>query len=279
MMITINDALVHVGNGGRDFNSDLPTVLFLHGSGLDHRSWALQTRWFAYNGFSVLAPDFPGHSLSHGEPLVSIEESGAWLADLLIHTGVKSAHVVGHSQGFLSALELAMVKTSAVKSLTGIATAAAIPVNPMLIDTAHKSAMQAADMMLQWGFGKNIHLGLSPTPGMQPISIGRQIMGNNPLAVDLQVCSNYKCGDLAASKIHCPASMILAGQDKMTPLKSGLALAEALDAKVTVLQEYGHMLPIEAPKLVMKILRDFILEQESRQGVASQKPEARQDQA
>ncbi len=266
MMVTVNDALVYVGNGGKEFNSELPTVLFLHGSGLDHRSWALQTRWFAYNGYSVLAPDFPGHSLSHGEPLASVEESGAWLAELLVETGVKSAHVVGHSQGFLSALELAKIKNSAVKSLTGIGTAAAIPVNQMLIETAKESAMKAADMMLQWGFGTDMHLGVSPTPGMQPIAIGLQIMGNNPLAVDLQACANYKCGDLAASQIHCPAAMILAGQDKMTPLKSGIALAEALDAQLTVLPEYGHMLPIEAPKEVMRILRDFIVEQESTPG-------------
>ena len=262
MKVTVNDAITHVGNGGKDFNPNLPTVLFLHGSGLDHRSWALQTRWFAYNGYSVLAPDFPGHSLSSGEPLATIEESGAWLVDFLTAVGVGSAHVVGHSQGFLSALELALLKPEAVKSLIGIATAAAIPVNPALIASARESAYKAADMMLQWGFGTAIHKGTSPTPGMQPIAIGRQIMGNNPLVVDLQACANYKRGDYALSKIDVPAAMILAGQDKMTPLKSGQAAAQALGAQLTVLPEFGHMLPMEAPKEVMHAIRDFIVTQE-----------------
>ena len=263
MMVSVHDALVHVGNGGKEFNSELPTVLFLHGSGLDHRSWALQTRWFAYNGYSVLAPDFPGHSLSSGEAFATVEESGAWLVDFLIASGVESAHVVGHSQGFLSALELALLKPSAVKSLIGVGSAAAIPVNPMLIETAMKSAGQAADMMLQWGFGQDIHMGVSPTPGMQPIAIGRQIMASNPLAVDLQACANYKRGEYAVSKIDVPAAMILAGQDKMTPLKAGKAIAAELGAELTVLDKYGHMLPIEAPKQVMHALRDFIESQEA----------------
>ena len=261
MKVSVNGVEIHAATGGKKFDSSLPTVLFLHGSGLDHRSWALQTRWFAYNGYGVLAPDFPGHSLSAGEALSSIEESGIWLAEFLLAVGVESAHIVAHSQGFLSALELAAAKPEMVKSLTGIGTGAAIPVNPALIETAQKSTMNAADMMVQWAFGPSIHMGMSPVPGMQPIAVGRQIMGNNPLDVDLQACADYQNGATAIEKISVPSSMILAGKDKMTPLKAGQAAAEGLSAKVTVLKEYGHMLPVEAPKLVLHALREFITAQ------------------
>ncbi|MCZ6797292.1 MAG: alpha/beta hydrolase, partial [Gammaproteobacteria bacterium] len=81
MELMVRKTATYASTGGKEFNPGLPTVLFVHGSGLDHRSWALQTRWFAYNGYSVLAPDFPGHSLSAGEPLKSIEAMGLWLAD------------------------------------------------------------------------------------------------------------------------------------------------------------------------------------------------------
>jgi len=264
MKLTVNGFETHAATGGRDFDASLPTVLFLHGSGLDHRGWALQTRWFAFHGFGVLAPAFPGHSLSQGDACSSIEQSGQWLVDFLSAAGVEQAHVVGHSQGFLSALELNKLNPDTVKSLTGIATAAAIPVNPMLIDTAKKSAVKAAEMMLQWGFGNQTHMGVSPTPGMQPIAIGRQIMGNNPLAVDLQSCADYSGGNDTLSAVQAPSSMILAGQDKMTPLKAGMLVANSLNAELTVLKEYGHMLPIEAPKQVLKALREFIVSVESK---------------
>jgi len=47
MEIIVNNAAVYVATGGKEFDPSLPTVLFLHGSGGDHRTWALQTRWFA----------------------------------------------------------------------------------------------------------------------------------------------------------------------------------------------------------------------------------------
>jgi len=267
MKLIVNGSQIHIATGGKDFDASLPCVVFLHGSGLDHRSWALQTRWFAYNGYGVLAPDFPGHSLSKGEPIASIEQSGEWLAELLNVASVESAHIVAHSQGFLTALELASKRPDLVESLCGIGTGAAIPVNQMLIDTAIKSNDKAAAMMVQWSFGQSMQLGISPTPGMQPIGIGRHIMSSNPLAVDLQACANYLGGDEAAQAVTAPAAMILAGQDKMTPLKAGKAVAEKLNAQTHVLNDYGHMLPIEAPKKVLHLLRDFIQNIETQNAV------------
>jgi pimeloyl-ACP methyl ester carboxylesterase len=63
--------------------------------------------------------------------------------------------------------------------------------------------------------------------------------------------------------------MILAGQDKMTPIKAGLAIADQLQAKLVVLKDYGHMLPIEAPKQVLVALREFILSVEKQIGASS----------
>jgi pimeloyl-ACP methyl ester carboxylesterase len=262
MRITLNGEDIYAATGGKEFNPDLPVVLFIHGSGLDHRSWALQTRWFAYNGFSVLAPDLPGHSLSAGSPLTSIQEMGAWLSDFLSQCGVKQCHVVGHSQGFLCALELAHQSPDKVASLTGIGTASAIPVNPALIDAAKKSAADAAELMLQWGFGQQAQMGISAVPGMQPIAIGRQIMSQNPLAEDLQACADYSSGDDIAGELKIPSLVILADQDRMTPLKAGKALAQALQAETCILNGYGHMLPIEAPKQSLQAMSDFITKQQ-----------------
>ena len=107
MYIEVRGSKTYAATGGKEFDSSLPPVMFVHGSGLDHRSWALQTRWFAYNGYSVLAPDLPGHSLSEGDALESIEDMGAWLAEFIRASGCGKVHAVGHSQGFLDVLEMA----------------------------------------------------------------------------------------------------------------------------------------------------------------------------
>jgi len=194
MELIVHNAPVYVATGGKVFDPNLPTVLFLHGSGGDHRTWALQTRWFAYHGYSVLAPDLPQHSLSGGEAFKTIEQSGLWLAEFLKVAGVKSTHIVGHSQGFLNALELYKTAPEVCLSISAVATAAAIPVNQALIDTAKDSSAKAAHMMCNWGFGPQAHMGRSSVPGMQPIAISRAIMSRNPLAADLQACADYIAG-------------------------------------------------------------------------------------
>lgn len=258
MEFTVRGTKTYAATGGKSFDNTLETVVFLHGTGLDHRCWALQTRWFAYNGYSVLAPDFPGHSLSEGAALTSIEDMAHWLNEALEATGVKKAHVIGHSQGFLSALELARQVPERVASLIGIGTAAAIPVNPALIEAAQRSSAEAANMLIQWGFGQKAHMGISAVPGMQPIAIGRQIMAGNPVEADLRACANYTSGEQAASEINLPTHLILAGEDKLTPLKAGLALAKKLKAGHTIIGGFGHMLPIEAPKQCLLALRNVI---------------------
>ena len=258
MYIDVHGQKTYAATGGKEFDPGLPVVMFVHGSGLDHRSWALQTRWFAYNGYAVLAPDLPGHSLSAGEPLESIEEMGAWLADFIRASGAGKVHAIGHSQGFLDVLELARQAPGLLKSITGVGTAGAIPVNPALIAAAKNSAGDAADMLLMWGFGPDAQYGISAVPGMQPIAIGRQIMARNPLYQDLVACGDYTSGSEVAKSLNLPAQLILARKDRLTPVKAGMAFAEELNAGVTVIERYGHMLPIEAPRQTLQKLRETI---------------------
>jgi pimeloyl-ACP methyl ester carboxylesterase len=167
-------------------------------------------------------------------------------------------HAVGHSQGFLEVLELARLAPELLKSITGVGTAGAIPVNPALIEAAASSAGAAAEMLLMWGFGPDAQFGISAVPGMQPIAIGRQIMARNPLHADLVACAAYRNGSEAAKSIDVPAQLILARKDKLTPLKAGMAFAEELGARVSVIEDYGHMLPIEAPRQTLQKLRELI---------------------
>jgi len=259
MNIVVDGVNIFVATGGCVFDSKKPTVVFVHGSGLDHRSWALQARWFAFHGYSVLAPDLPGHSLSEGEPLNSIENMGKWLVKAIKSAGAESVHLVGHSQGFLVVLEAAALLGGRLKSLTAVASASAIPVNESLVETAKKNTGDAADMLLKWGFGSQSHTGSSAVPGMQPIGIGRQIMSMNPLAEDLLACNKYKNGTRCAKTIMAPANVIIATEDKNTPYKFGLELAELLEAETTTISGAGHMLPIESPKSTLDAIKTFIL--------------------
>lgn len=259
MYLEFQQARIYLGTGGKVFNAQLPTIVFLHGSGIDHRAWQLQTRWFAFHGFSVLAPDFPAHSLSTGQGLASVEAASAWIWDLLDHLQLGTVSLVGHSQGALVALAAAAAQPQRVRSLSLIATGAAIPVNDQLLNLAHHNKTAAVAAMLNWGFGEAYQFGYSSVPGLAPLAIAGQIMQQNPLALDLSVCQTYQQGEHVAKQITAPTQLIFGKYDRMTPLKAGQALAGFLPN----LQSYtelsaGHMLPLEEPAACLQLLRDFI---------------------
>ena len=99
MKFNVDNEEVFASTGGRSFDKSKPLIIFVHGSGLTHMCWVLQTRYFAFHGYSVLALDLPGHGLSKGKSLKSIEEMAEWINKVIDAVGYKEASLVGHSQG------------------------------------------------------------------------------------------------------------------------------------------------------------------------------------
>mgnify|MGYP001823057405 CR=1 FL=1 len=262
MYFKVNGKNTFASTGGKEFDKSKPTVIFLNGSGLDHTFWGLHSRFFAFRNYSVICPDYPGHSHSEGPALFSIEEMGDWVNDVVEVLDANNVSVVAHSQGCLVALEYVSRHPERVKSASFIASGLATPVNAALIEAAENNPDAAIAMMVGWGFGAAGHLHQGPIPGNSMIAGGRKIMGRNvptELATDLKACKAYQNGKTAAEAIKRPRQVVLAGKDRMAPRKAGMELVEYLDGpELTVIEESGHMIPQEAPNRLRKLLRDFI---------------------
>ncbi|GLQ34980.1 alpha/beta hydrolase [Amylibacter marinus] len=261
MKTTLNTAEVFASTGGREFNASGDVIMFVHGSGQSHLGYMLQGRYFANRGWDVLVPDMPAHGLSGGAPLTSIEDMADWHVALMDQLGVKSAHVVGHSQGGLIALEMARRSGDRVRGLSLVGCALAIPVNDMLLGLARDKEPAAINAMVDWGHGPVGHAHDHTMPGQSHLYYGRQLMEANEtgaLFADLSACAAYSTGADAAAALSCPAQAILGQRDKMTPLKFGLQMAKAIgDETPTVIPNAGHMLPNEHPVEVNRALRTF----------------------
>jgi len=261
MKVMVRGQKTFISTGGRAFDTSANVLLFLHGSGQSHLSFMLQGRFFANRGWAVLTPDMPAHGLSGGEALTSIEDMADWVAELLDVVGVASANIIGHSQGGLIALELAARYSSKVKGLSQVATALAIPVNVALLGMAENKEPAAIAAMTDWGHGRDGHMHNHTVPGQDHMNYGKQMMTANEsgaLFADLSACAEYTGGGAAAANITCPCQVILAGKDKMTPVKFGLKMAQALKVSDHVIVAgAGHMLPSERPVEVNKALRQF----------------------
>src|ERR1700723_4591523 len=166
MQLPVDGADTFVATGGRPFDKLLPAVVLLHGAGFDHSTWALHSRWFAHHGYSVLAPDLPGHGRSSGAPLPTIADMADWTAALLDAAGAAKAQLVGHSMGSLIALETAARHPAKVSSLTLIGTAATMTVGPDLLKAAEANDKSAIDMVSIWGLGFQAELGGGLAPGL-----------------------------------------------------------------------------------------------------------------
>lgn len=248
--------------GGKPFDPELPTVVFLHGAGMDHTVWTQQSRWFAHHGRSVLALDLPGHGRSGG----SVPDSIAGFAEVVIAAldaaGVAKAALVGHSLGSLIALETAARYAGRVRALGLIGAAATIPVNAALLEAAKSAVPEAIAMILAWGFGPRATFGASPTPGLSLTGLGRQVLarsGPGVLHADLTACQDYADGLESGNRVWCPTVMVIGDLDRMTPADCGHKLAQAIpDARTVDLPGIGHMIPLEAPDAVLEALRAIV---------------------
>ena len=127
MKLQVRGAETFATTGGRPFVPEQPTIVFVHGSGMNRIVWYLQTRYFAHHGHSVLAVDLPDHGRSQGTLLGSIEELADWIPDLLDSAGVDRAILVGHSMGSLIALDCAARHPERVSKLALLDAAAEMP--------------------------------------------------------------------------------------------------------------------------------------------------------
>ena len=152
MKLKLNNEQAFAYTGTREFNAALPTGVFIHGAANDHSVWSLQSRYFAFHGWNVLALDLPGHGQSEGEPCATIRDYAEWVATFLDAVGVRAAVVVGHSMGSLTALELAARRPDLVRKLALVGTAVPMAVGDVLLDAAREDEDKARRMIVEWSF-------------------------------------------------------------------------------------------------------------------------------
>ena len=262
MKLTLYGHSTYISTGGKKPSMENIAIIFLPGSGQSHLTYVLQTRFFAFEGYDVYAPDFPGHGLSKGSPLKTIEDMAEWVAELMAHCKLKSAVLVGHSQGCLVAMALAHKYPYLAEKMILIAGALQIKVNDYLLDKSSSSLPLAVKMMTEWGHGKHGHFFAASQPGYSLLGIGRELMMANAqdaLHADLLACNQFDASNMA-TKIEVPVLCVLAQNDKMTPVKLGKKMSDAFKNSTCVeIAQSGHMLPIEKPDEVNASIQNFLI--------------------
>ena len=261
MDIALNGVTIHASTGGRNFDPSLPTVVLLHGAGMDHTVWQFQARTFAHRGYGVLSVDLPGHGRSEGPAPSTIAEYTSTVADMLDNADVASAHIVGHSLGAFIGLELAARYPQTVRSLTLLGVSESMPVHPDLLVAAEADDHLAFELVSSWGHTRTAHTGGHPTPGLWMMGSTMRLLERSKPGVlhnGLTACIQYDTALDRAAESTAPTLVLIGEHDVMTHPRGAEALASAIpDATVALVPGVGHMVMVERPDTVIDTLLTF----------------------
>ncbi|RLQ23870.1 alpha/beta fold hydrolase [Seongchinamella sediminis] len=250
MKLAVNgrEAFCHTGN--KNSEPGQPALLFIHGAAMDHRVWQLAAGHFSRQGCNVIAVDLPGHGLSQGPPLTDIASMSDWLLALLDALAVPRAILVGHSMGSLVALDGAARYPDRVQALALVGTTVPMPVSTAILSMAGNNDPAAFQILTQLGYSKRYLYGANTGAGaFMQINTLRIFEDSAPgvLHTDLSACSHYQAGLAQASRVSCPALLVLGADDRLTPPDGTGPLRAALaHAEMVVLPATGHTIMAEA---------------------------------
>lgn len=232
-------------------------VLFVHGSGADHTLWGNQIKALS-SQFRISALDLNGHGRTKYREGAGLK---IYTQDVLscINKLCDKPFLVGHSLGGAIALNIGLNFSHKVVGLGLIGTGARLRVLPELLELIEKNMERAVDFILERAF--------SADPDLKMVEKSRKMMLKSRQAVllrDFKTCDFFDIMD-RLDQIDLPTIVICGEEDKLTPVKYSCYLAENIpDASLKVIKRAGHMVMIEKPEEVNKILTDFLKDELAR---------------
>ena len=230
-----------------------PPVVLIHGAGGTHLYWPPDVRRLP--GYQVFALDLPGHGKSGGRGYQSIQDYVHVILEWFEVVGIYSAIIVGHSMGSAIALTITLDHPERVKGLALIGGGARLRVNREILErfsnpTTFHSAVE-----------KIVNLSFSKKTPKKLIDLAMKRMDETRPSVlhgDLLACNSFDVMDRIAQILN-PTLIVCGTEDLMTPLRYSQYLENNIpNAVLKTVMGSGHMVMLEQPQTVAKLLSDFL---------------------
>jgi len=237
-----------------------PAIVLLHGFGGSHHVWD-DVRAFLDPSRHVLAYDLPGHGRSLGIPAEGAAPSfaKALLADLATRN-LGPIHLAGHSLGGAVAVLMALFEPSRIASLTLLAPGGFGPdINASLL---HDFAQAASPEQLASCLRAMAVPEFTPSDAMIEQTVAERCVPGQIEALTSLYSRITRDGRQGAftpqqlAALSMPAQLIWGERDPVLPI----AQAQNVPASFKLHRQpgLGHMLPLEAPQAMARLISRFI---------------------
>jgi aminoacrylate hydrolase len=223
----------------------LLNLVFIHGTGDDHRAWQKQREFFA-GSHAVLDVDLPGRgSRMDEEPLDSHEDNARDVLRRMDAAGMPEAILIGHSAGGAVAMLIALESPDRVLALVLVATGARLDVSPGVLDAARRRAEGHPDAPLRPIPLETVVV--SSTPPQRVRRLARMTMTAPPQAVYADLLANQRFDAMnRVPAITAPTLVIGCSDDRLVPVPLTESLAASIPgAAFVVLPKCGHYPHVE----------------------------------
>jgi pimeloyl-ACP methyl ester carboxylesterase len=229
------------------------SVLLIHGAGGTHLDWPRELLRLEH--INVYAIDLPGHGRSDPPGCKSIDEYADFVASFIATLGCDRIVLIGHSMGGGIAQSIGQRAISQVAGLVLIATGARLRVTPAILDNVLSDIDGVIDVITEYAWSDSAsddlkQMGRSRLNACDP----------DVLHGDYTACNEF---DLLSSldQIRVPTLVISGTEDRLTPMKYGAFLADAIpDAGLKPVDGAGHMVMLEKPEAVAQSVLSFLRE-------------------
>ncbi|MEV4730136.1 alpha/beta hydrolase [Saccharopolyspora sp. NPDC049426] len=234
-----------------------PTLVLLHGVGLDHTVWE-PVAGLLRADFRIVAPDLPGHGT---RPPALAGTTLADLADGVVDEIPPGSHVVGFSLGALVAQHLAVHRPELVATLTSVSSVCQrtederAAVLRRLDSATQDLAASTAASLHRWYDGTDV----SP----EWIRATEAILSANDPDSFVHCYRVFATGDAEIAphlrEIRVPSLAVTGELDPGSTPEMTHRLARAIpDCTAAVIQGARHMLPIQKPRELGTSVSDFL---------------------
>jgi 3-oxoadipate enol-lactonase len=263
----LNSRRRHVGEKGTEISflatrrprvGGAKTILLIHGAGMSARSWALQLQGLSPN-HQVLAIDLPGHGASDPIAEASVDTYTDTACTLLAALGIGPVFVAGHSLGGSVALALAARRPELVKGLVLISSCARTPQSSGTFKALLGSLPVPFGRMLFSSTARSFLFALGATNNAVQLAL-KDLRNCRPETVRKDIAAAEAMNlENVAQNLRTPTLILCGTSDIVTPLRLSEKLNDLIPGAVLhVIDQAGHMLPVEAPERVNQEILAFV---------------------